>query len=217
MRRGFCQNARVLSESDKTQIDEVLSLWFRERDHDTPGVDARMNFWFGEDPELDIQIRHRFGNLIKAATQGELDHWATDAEGRLALIIVLDQFRRNVYRGKPEAFSHDREALKLCVEGAIKGHDKALPPLHRAFFYMPMQHVESRKVQEKSVAVFRDLANGVSGTEQDTFHLFADFAELHRDIVAQFGRFPHRNVILGRESTAVEREYLEDGPTFGQG
>lgn len=191
-------------------------LWFRERESVMPGIDARMEYWFGENAELDIQIRHQFGKLVTAASDGELDGWADSAEGRLALIILIDQFRRNIYRGKPDAFSHDRAALKLCVEGAIAGHDKSLTPLQRAFFYMPMQHVESRKVQEKSVAVFRKLAGDVNDTERDTFETFATFAELHRDIVAQFGRFPHRNAILGRESTATEKEYLEDAPNFGQ-
>ncbi|MEM9173386.1 MAG: DUF924 family protein [Pseudomonadota bacterium] len=207
----------TLGEQDERNIRRVLELWFRDREHDTLGLDARMQFWFGEDAELDIKIRHQFGAVIKQAADGALDHWATTASGRLALIIVLDQFRRNVYRGEPEAFSHDKAALKLCVEGAITGHDQALTPLQRVFFYMPMQHIESLKVQNKSVAVFRKLAEEVSGTEADTFQTVADFAELHRDIVEQFGRFPHRNAILGRESTPTELEYLEDGPTFGQG
>ncbi|MEO1582206.1 MAG: DUF924 family protein [Pseudomonadota bacterium] len=204
------------TDDDQSITEDVLALWFSAREHDAPGIDARMEFWFGEDPELDIQIRHKFGKLISDASEGKLNRWGETAEGRLALILLIDQFRRNIYRGKPEAFALDREALKLCVEGAIAGHDKELPPLKRAFFYMPMQHVESRKVQEKSVAVFRSLAESVSGTELDTFETFADFAELHRDIIAQFGRFPHRNAILGRESTELEREYLQDAPDFGQ-
>ncbi|MEM7610946.1 MAG: DUF924 family protein [Pseudomonadota bacterium] len=206
-----------LSAQDSADINNILDMWFRERESSVPGLDARMNFWFGEDPELDISIRHQFGELVKRASINDLDHWATTPLGRLALIILIDQFRRNIYRGKPEAFSHDRAALKLCVEGAIERHDKKLSPLQRVFFFMPMQHVESRKVQNKSVTVFRGLANAANGTQKDTFETFADFAELHRDIIEQFGRFPHRNKILGRESTPLEREYLVDGPDFGQG
>jgi uncharacterized protein (DUF924 family) len=206
----------VSEKDDQTLIDDILELWFSDREHAAPGIDARMEFWFSENPELDIQIRHRFGKLVSRASDGELAHWSEHPRGRLALIILVDQFRRNIYRGKPEAFSHDREALKLCVEGAIAGHDKKLPLLQRAFFFMPMQHVESRKVQEKSVAVFNGLVQAASGTDRDTFQTFADFAELHRDIVLQFGRFPHRNAILGRESTPVEKEYLQDAPDFGQ-
>ena len=206
-----------LSQQDSDDIHSILDMWFRERAHDMPGLDARVNFWFGEDPERDIQIRHRFGGLIKRASANELDHWANIPLGRLALIIVIDQFRRNVYRGTPEAFSHDRMALTLCVEGAIAKQDKQLSLLQRVFFFMPMQHIESLKVQNKSVTVFKGLAAAANETEKDTFETFADFAELHRDIIEQFGRFPHRNAILGRDSTATEKEYLEDGPDFGQG
>ncbi|MEM7765060.1 MAG: DUF924 family protein [Pseudomonadota bacterium] len=207
----------TLSQADSANIHNVLDLWFKERDKDTPGLDGRMNFWFGDDPEIDIQIRHRFGNLIKQAANGELDHWAKTPLGRLALILVLDQFRRNVYRGKPEAFSHDKIALKLCVEGAIAKHDSQLSVIQQMFFFMPMQHMESRKVQAKSVAVFRNLVKKASAVEKETLETCADFAELHHDIVEQFGRFPHRNQILSRESTETEKAFLSDGPTFGQG
>ena len=171
--------AADLSPQDNDDIQAVLDLWFRARAHDTPGVDARMNFWFGEDAELDIQIRHRFGDLIKRAAAADLEHWAGIPLGRLALIIVIDQ---------------------------------------RAFFFMPMQHVESRKVQNKSVAVYQGLVKQAGEAERDTFETFSQFAELHRDIVEQFGRFPHRNAILGRENTPLEAEYLaDDAPDFGQG
>ncbi len=206
-----------LGQQDSDDIHGILNMWFREREHELPGLDARVSFWFGEDPERDIQIRHRFGSLIKRASANELDHWAKIPLGRLALIIIIDQFRRNVYRGTPQAFSHDRMALKLCVEGAIAKHDKQLSLVQRVFFFMPMQHIESLKVQNKSVTVFEGLAKAASGTEKDTFQTFADFAELHRDIIEQFGRFPHRNPILGRESSDLEKEYLQDGPDFGQG
>ncbi|MEL7297647.1 MAG: DUF924 family protein [Pseudomonadota bacterium] len=207
----------TLSQADSANIHNVLDLWFKERDKDTPGLDGRMSFWFGDDPEIDIQIRHRFGGLIKQAANGELEHWAKTPLGRLALILVLDQFRRNVYRGKPEAFSHDKVALKLCVEGAIAKHDAQLSVIQQMFFFMPMQHMESRKVQAKSVAVFRNLVKKASAVEKETLETCADFAELHHDIVEQFGRFPHRNAILGRDSTETEKAFLSDGPTFGQG
>ncbi|MEN7342019.1 MAG: DUF924 family protein [Pseudomonadota bacterium] len=206
----------TLSQADSANIHNILELWFKERENSAPGLDSRMNFWFGDDPETDIQIRHRFGKIIKQAADGELDHWTKTPLGRLALILVLDQFRRNVYRGKPEAFSHDKAALKLCVEGAIAKHDKQLSAIQQIFFFMPMQHVESLKVQEKSVAVFRTLVKKANPSERETLETCADFAELHRDIIEQFGRFPHRNAILGRESTETEKAFLSDGPTFGQ-
>ena len=209
--------SNAMSQRDKDDIHEILSAWFADQTRDNPGLDARMNRWFGENAELDIKVRHRFGSLIQRASDGELEHWAQTPLGRLALILLIDQFRRNVYRSTADAFSHDRAALKLCVEGAIAKHDQKLTPIQRVFFYMPMQHAESLKVQKKSVAVFRALANAATESDKDMFETFADFAELHHDIVEQFGRFPHRNPILGRESSAKEKEYLEDGPTFGQG
>ncbi|MFK8051881.1 MAG: DUF924 family protein [Woeseiaceae bacterium] len=206
----------TLGPEDSGEIHSILDLWFRDRENNSPGLDGRMNYWFSENPEIDIHLRHRFGKTIKRAANGELDHWTKTPLGRLALILVLDQFRRNVYRGKPEAFSHDKVALKLCIEGAKAKQDQQLSPIQKVFFFMPMQHVESQKVQAKSVIIFRSLIKHASPSEKETFETVSDFADLHRDIIEQFGRFPHRNAILGRESTAQEQEFLGDGPTFGQ-
>ena len=173
---------------------------------------------FGEDPVFDHEIEKEFSNDVEKASNGQLEHWAGEPHGRLALIILIDQFRRNLYRGTAKAFSHDRLALKLCVEGAMEKKDKGLTPIQRVFFYMPLQHVESRKVQAKSVELYDRLAESVSPTLQETFLTVAQFAELHKDIVDQFGRFPHRNSLLGRDNTAEEDEYLAgDSPDFGQG
>ena len=200
-----------------TDFRRVLDFWFNDCELDSPHIDARMDRWFGDDPELDQAIRDQFGDLIEQASRGELDHWADDPKGRLALIIVLDQFRRNVYRGTADAYAEDRRALKLCVEGTLSGAYKSLSPEEQVFYFMPLQHAESRKVQEKSVSIYRALANRVSETLRETFLTTAQFAELHRDIIAQFGRFPHRNAVLGRENTPEEEQYLSgDSPDFGQ-
>ena len=112
----------------------------------------------------------------------------------------------------------DRAALKLCVEGAMEKKDRSLEPIHRVFFYMPLQHAESRRVQAKSCEIYRRLAEAVSPTYKETFETVAQFAELHSDIVEQFGRFPHRNKMLKRKNSPEEEEYLAgDGPGFGQG
>jgi uncharacterized protein (DUF924 family) len=151
------------------------------------------------------------------ATEGKLDHWAHGPRGRLALILLLDQFRRNIYRNTADAFAMDRAALRLCVEGAMEKKDKGLTPIQRVFFYMPLQHTESRKVQAKSVEIFNRLSETVSATYRETFETIAQFAELHHDIVEQFGRFPHRNQLLNRKNTPEEDEYLSgDSPDFGQ-
>jgi uncharacterized protein (DUF924 family) len=207
-----------ITDEDVARIDEILSFWFREHELSAPQIDRRMDIWFGEDPVFDEAIKADFGNDIERASKGQLDHWAEEPRGRLALILLLDQFRRNVHRNTAKAFSHDKLALKLCVEGAMAKKDKGLTPIQKVFFYMPLQHAESAKVQAKSVELFNKLAESVSPTFQETFLTVAQFAELHKDIIDQFGRFPHRNELLGRENTPEEDEYLAgDSPDFGQG
>ncbi|NCF14433.1 MAG: DUF924 family protein [Gammaproteobacteria bacterium] len=208
----------TMTDDDVARIEKILSFWFREQELSAPQIDRRMDIWFGEDPVFDHDIEKEFANDIEKASEGKLDHWADEPHGRLALIILIDQFRRNIYRGTLKAFSHDKVALKLCVEGAVEKKDKGLTPIQRVFFYMPLQHAESRKVQAKSVKLYEKLAESVSPTLQETFLTVAQFAELHKDIIDQFGRFPHRNVLLGRENTPEEDEYLAgDSPDFGQG
>jgi uncharacterized protein (DUF924 family) len=208
----------TITDDDHTRIERILTFWFKEHELTAPQIDGRMDTWFGEDPVFDREIEKQFSGDVDAASGGAIDYWAHQPRGRLALIILLDQFRRNIYRGTAEAFAKDNVALKLCVEGAMQKKDKGLTPIQRVFFYMPLQHAESRKVQKKSVEIFQRLAKAVSPTYRETFETVAQFAELHHDIVEQFGRFPHRNKVLGRKNTPEEEEYLAgDGPSFGQG
>lgn len=198
-------------------IRDVLDFWFSGSNLDSPTVDSRMDRWFGSDDELDTAIVERFGELVEKASSGELDDWAGQPEGRLALIILLDQFRRNIYRGKPEAFDKDKDALKFAIEGTMAGDHNRLSAEQRIFFFMPLQHAESLKIQEKSVSIYNALAESVTGTLRETFATCAHFAELHRDIIAEFGRFPHRNAILGRDNSSAESAYLSgNAPSFGQ-
>ena len=207
----------TITDEDQIRIEAVLGFWFRQRALSAPQIDHRMNVWFGEDSLFDQEIEREFKNDIEAASASRLTHWANAPQGRLALILLLDQVRRNVYRGTAAAFSHDKMALRLCVEGAMKKQDSGLSPIERAFFYMPLQHAESKKVQAKSVALYSRLARAVTPTYRETFETIAQFAELHADIVETFGRFPHRNALLGRENTAEEAEYLAgDAADFGQ-
>ena len=207
-----------ITDEDLARIDTILSFWFREHELSAPQIDRRMDIWFGEDAAFDQDIATRFGDDIEQASQGRLNHWAAEPRGRLALILLIDQFRRNIHRNTAKAFSHDKLALKLCVEGAMEKKDQGLTPIQKVFFYMPLQHAESAKVQAKSVELFNRLADSVSPTYQETFLTVAQFAELHKDIIDQFGRFPHRNRLLGRDNTPEEDEYLAgDGPGFGQG
>ena len=208
----------TITDVDQVRIEAILSFWFEQKELSAPQIDGRMDIWFGEDPVFDEEIRARFLDDVEAASDGQLNHWVKSPHGRLALILLLDQFRRNVYRGMADAYACDKQALRLCVEGAMEKSDKALTPIQRVFFYMPLQHAESAKVQGKSIAIYNRLAEAVSPTFQETFLTIAQFAELHHDIVQQFGRFPHRNRLLGRENTPEEEEYLAgDSPSFGQG
>ena len=207
-----------ITDDDQARIDAVTAFWFKEHQLSAPQIDRRMDIWFGEDPAFDHEIRQAFATDVEKASEGELDHWADEPRGRLALILLLDQFRRNIYRGTAKAFEKDKAALKLCVEGAMQKKDRGLTPIQRVFFYMPLQHAESRKVQAKSVELFSRLAEAVSPTLKETFLTIAQFAELHHDIIEQYGRFPHRNAVLGRDNTPEEDEYLAgDAPDFGQG
>jgi uncharacterized protein (DUF924 family) len=207
----------TITDADQMRINAILSFWFKEQELSAPQIDRRMEIWFSEDPLFDLEIEKEFAEDVDGASKGQLNHWSHDPLGRLALIILIDQFRRNIHRGTARAFSKDSLALRLCVHGAMEKHDQVLTPIQKVFFYMPLQHAESRKVQAKSVELYRRLAESVSPTLRETFLTVAQFAELHKDIVDQFGRFPHRNKLLNRENTPEEDEYLAgDSPSFGQ-
>jgi uncharacterized protein (DUF924 family) len=206
-----------ISDEDAERIDAILSFWFKGQSLTAPQIDQRMDVWFGNDPVFDHEITEKFATEVDEAAAGLLDHWSVLPRGRLALILLLDQFRRNIYRGTARAFEMDAAALKLCVEGAMQRKYAGLTPIQQVFFYMPLQHSESRKVQAKSVMLFNRLAQAVSPPMQETFATVAQFAELHHDIIDRFGRFPHRNKLLNRENTPEEDEYLAgDSPDFGQ-
>ena len=207
----------AITDEDQTRIDAILLFWFKEQELSAPQIDRRMDIWFGDDAAFDYEIQTEFSDDVACASNGQLYHWAQEPRGRLALIILLDQFRRNIYRNTAQAFELDKTALKLCVQGAMEKMDRGLTPIQRAFFYMPLQHAESAKIQMKGCELYNKLAEGVSLSYRETFATIAQFAELHRDIVVQFGRFPHRNTLLGRTNTPEEDEYLTaDSPDFGQ-
>jgi uncharacterized protein (DUF924 family) len=195
----------------------ILAFWFQGRERDAPGLDGRMQQWFGSDDVFDAEIRQNFGDHVGNAAAGHYRHWTATSRGRLAVILLLDQFARHIHRGKAQAFAHDGKALALALDGIRQGLDRQLSPLERAFFYMPLQHAENLKVQALAVKAYNGLAGLVDGTLRETFQTMAEFAELHHDIVERFGRFPHRNGVLNRQNTAEEDAFLgADSPRFGQ-
>ncbi|TPP06925.1 DUF924 family protein [Rhizobium glycinendophyticum] len=159
--------------------------------------------WFVKDEALDLMIRERFLDLHFRAARNELSDWCTTAEGALALMILLDQFPRNLFRGSGHAFATDPLALSLAKQALAKGFDQQVEPPMAIFFYLPFEHSEDRAEQEHSMALFTDHHERVGDEE------CLRYAVVHRDIIARFGRFPHRNPALGRETTAEERAYLD--------
>jgi len=189
-----------------SEIKTVLQFWF-----DDLGIDAGKSrrVWFSKRPEFDQEIRDRFLPLYHQAATGLCDFWQSTAEGCLALILVLDQFPRNLFRGQPQAFATDGQALTVAQRAIARGLDQQLPLMRRWFIYMPLQHSESLEHQHQSVELFRALAADPETASADVY------AVKHLEVMQRFGRFPHRNVILGRESTPEEISFLQQpGSSF---
>lgn len=189
-----------------SKIGEILDFWFGHLNDQGLCAEPRHALWFQSNPETDAYCRESFGTHLAMASAGELQHWADSDEGLAALTILLDQFSRNIHRGKAEAFASDAVALSNSLEAINAGRDKALPPIHRAFLYMPLEHCESLGMQEQCVALFEQLAREVP---DEQIRSFTRFAVAHHDVIARFGRFPHRNEILGRPSSPEELEHLK--------
>ncbi len=198
------------------RIPEILDFWFGSELDDPAALRARNAMWFGSDAALDRTVARRFAHLPQTALAGELDAWAGSAEGALALVLALDQFPRNLYRGGPRAFSGDAKALAVALEAIDAGFDAWLHPVRASFLYLPLEHAEDAALQERCVALFQQLAERAPPGLEPRFESFLDFARRHRDMVVRFGRFPHRNAVLGRQSTPEEAAYLRSGgETFG--
>lgn len=197
--------------------EQVLDFWFGPPAPLVERAERQFPLWFKGGPDADAEIRDRFGGVHARATAGELAGWIKNPKGRLALIIVLDQFSRNLYRGTPAAFAQDARARALTLEALEQGEDRRLDPLERVFLYLPLEHAEALECQERSVHCFESLLADAPDAARSTFQGFLDYAREHRDIVKRFGRFPHRNAILGRASTDAEVDYLnQGGHNFGQ-
>ncbi len=203
--------------TDDTRQNAVLEYWFGDLKEGEAPTDEVIAKWWGKDQKTDDYIRENFGRDLEEAARGELARWEETPRGTLALVIVLDQFSRNVYRDDPRAFAQDRLALEIAGTGISKGFDKGLHPVMRVFFYMPFMHSEDMAMQERSLELFRGLEDEFSQVPDVSEMLSSnrDFAERHYNIVKRFGRYPHRNATLGRESTPEEIEFLkEPGSSF---
>lgn len=184
---------------------EVLDFWF---------ADETAVRWFVRDDELDQAVRERFADTLDAAAAGTLEHWAATPRGWLALLIVLDQFSRNIYRDDARAFAQDAKAQALTLEGLQRRDDEALAPLERLFAYLPLEHAEDLALQWRAVTLFRALALQAAPSARGQYEVYLDYARRHCEIVTRYGRFPHRNALLDRPSTPDELAYLAEGGGF---
>lgn len=194
---------------------ELLSWWFGEGVTVSEIADEKHGLWFGYKPEQDAEARARFGDLVDQALSGDLSDWVESPHGWLALVLLLDQLPRMIYRGTPKAFAGDERALQLVREGMAHGGDVLLAPIQRVFIYLVLEHVENLGMQDLAVMQFETLRGIAEPKDQKLFAGFLDFAERHRQVIARFGRFPHRNEVLGRTSCEAERAFLaEPGSRF---
>jgi uncharacterized protein (DUF924 family) len=191
--------------------DVILDFWFGDALLSAAAARERMGLWFGASPAFDREIAERFGAAIELAAAGELEIWSGDARSALALVLCLDQFPRNAFRGSSLAFEGDGLALEVALASITVGHDTELPPLAASFFYLPLEHAEDLAQQELCVELFEALEARAPAELADHFASFSDFARRHRDEIRRFGRFPHRNAALGRVSSADEERYLRGG------
>lgn len=198
-------------------FEEVLQYWFGSLDGELDFPRDKKQLWWMGGEEIDDEIRDRFGHLVERALSGGLSEWGEAPRSRLALVILLDQFTRNLGRGTPRAFAGDPRALSVCLEGIDRGHDQELRLIERSFFFMPMVHAEDPSTARRCLRAFGDLSKEIEGCGVSDHPDFLSHAQMHADIVLRFGRYPHRNEILSREPTAEEETYLRgDAPTFGQ-
>ena len=193
----------------------VNEFWFGSDSDDAAVIKQQSTLWWSKQADSDDAIRRRFEPTLSAAAQHGLDAWAQSPHGLLSLILLTDQFPRCIYRDTPKAFAFDAQALAWCLDGLARMIDQELRPIERVFFYFPLEHVEVLEHQEHSVRLFQELARKVPSAQRSLFERYVEYAVRHRDIIARFGRFPHRNTIFGRLSTPQELEFLmQAGSSF---
>jgi uncharacterized protein (DUF924 family) len=198
----------------KNHYNDVLNLWFGPLDGPDFYPTLKASTWFSKTTENKRLMNDHFEEDLKLAVKGDYNIWRESPHGRLALILLLDQIPRNIYGNKPQAFSSDRMAQGLVLEGLQKGDDLKLLPLERAFFYLPLLHAEDPKLQALSISKYQELVNEATPANQSHLQEFLTYAIIHRDIINKFGRFPSRNAIYGRDSTPDEVAYLKEWGSY---
>ncbi|MBA3660468.1 MAG: DUF924 domain-containing protein [Gammaproteobacteria bacterium] len=191
------------------KIHELLNFWFGNLGSADLPTSDRTNLWFGENESVKTKLK-MFTSEFDLATGGQLTEWAETPRGRLALIILLDQFPRYFHRRSARAFEYDEKAQRLCVEGLRENMDRSLTLIERVFFYMPLVHAESGESQEKSIRLYQDLVSLSMSETTQIYQLFLAYAYAHFRVIKEFGRFPQRNKVLGRDSTDSEVNFLKN-------
>jgi uncharacterized protein (DUF924 family) len=193
----------------------IREFWFGTQADDAAVATEKSKLWWAKDSATDELMLQRFASQLDMAASGALDDWVATPQGRLALILLTDQFPRNMYRNTAKSFAFDSLARSWCKEGLKLGIDQQLRPIERVFFYMPLEHSEALEDQDLAVSLLERLMHDVPPEQKSVFAGFHDFAVRHRVIIARFQRFPHRNAILGRASTAEEAAFLQEkGSSF---
>ena len=187
---------------------DVIDYWIGDVDADPSSVPVKSKLWYGSSSKIDNEIRDQFGQSLQQAERNELEPWKTTIKGQLALVILLDQFTRNLNRGSEDAWKNDSLALKIAEEATSSEQHYSLSNFGRVFLYHPFHHSESIEAQQKAVHLFDELQQAAEEEWQKPLEGFTSFVNNHSQIVNQFGRFPHRNKSLTRESTPEELEYL---------
>lgn len=195
---------------------QVLGYWLGDALQLGWPSQSRSALWFGGGQAQDAEITRRFGDLVEQALEGGLGDWEDTPLARLALVIVLDQFTRNMFRGQARAFAGDARAQSLVMDALERQWDAQLPGAGAVFLYMPLMHAEDLALQDTCVRCFERLQAAAAPERQQDLQGHVRYAVTHRDIIARFGRFPYRNAALGRTDSAEETEFLRDGPRFGQ-
>jgi uncharacterized protein (DUF924 family) len=192
------------------RIHEFLKFWFGDAGYADLPSSNRTNLWFGETDKVKPQLLQAYGKEFEQAKNGELDDWAVTPRGRLALIIFLDQFPRYIHKGSSEAFAWDEKAQKLCLDGLDEKMDHSLTLIERIFFYMPLVHAEKLTLQESSIKLYQNLTTLSLTETTQVYQLFLAYAYAHFRVIQEFGRFPQRNLALGRSSTNAELAFLKN-------
>lgn len=193
------------------RIEDILQFWFGAFPTPYTADVTKADMWFKNGSAYDSEIFIKFGVDYEKAISGELDHWVDSFRGRLALIILLDQFSRHIHRGTAESFVQDEKAQALCIDGIGAGDDSKCHAIERSFFYLPLEHAEDLEIQNLSVRAYEQLVCDVPEEYRKPFEITLSFAKSHHFVIEKFGRFPELNEILGRESTKEEQEFIESG------